>query len=617
MLDNLKDTNEQIQRHFQALNSTQVSSIHHNISQVREEFRLMQISQRDNRRQQVLSGLKFAEKALFDHSINHRQPRCLENTQVAPLQQIRDWCEADESETIFWLHGMAGTGKSTIARTVTSALSSCQWADGSPIKEGTQLVGSFFFRQGDQDTSSTALLVPTLAWALLHALPILEPYILDAIDKHPGIESKLLSVQWEHLILEPLSKLNTTDTPSNKYVVVIDSLDECDDHEQILPMLKLFVKLSSILFLGMKFFISSRPERYINTAFESLPQDCYKKQPLQKIKPGMNDIMAFLTAELATVTAKLHLPFGWPGVENIQKIHTKADGLYVYASTACRFLDDEDFYDSRLEILLVDEEQCGLSEDESLDDGGSDGPQQSPQEKLDQMYGTILRSCIKTRRSKEKKDLLQHFKTIVGTIMLLLRPLSITSLGQLLFGSSTDSTRQVNKVIGPLHSVIDAQAVDAVVPVHLSFRDFLLNKKRCRTAPEFWIDQQVAHRQILDRCLDALVGLRQDICQLKEPGFRAADIPAKEVEKYLPLHVQYACRYWIDHLTALSIEQRIAAGLKDNGRVHTFMLNKFLYWLEALSVMKEVTLSITLLKRLHALVSVSCLLLVIGKHTDR
>ncbi|KAL2872391.1 uncharacterized protein BJX67DRAFT_6113 [Aspergillus lucknowensis] len=164
-----------------------------------------------------------------------------------------------------------------------------------------------------------------------------------------------------------------------------------------------------------------------------------------------------------------------------------------------------------------------------------------------------------------------------------------------------DAKKHMDKILAPLSSVIDAQGTSVVVPVHQSFRDFLLDRDRCRKAPEFWINQQDAHLQLLEKCLDCLMVLKQDIFNLKAPGFRAADIPAGAVAKCLPLHMQYACRYWIEHLAHLDVSQRAQAGLEDHGCIHSFIRSKLLFWLEALSVMKLLPFAIPLINQLIVL----------------
>ena len=44
--------------------------------------------------------------------------KCLDGTRVDLLQQIREWASSSDSPNIFLLTGIAGTGKSTIARTI-------------------------------------------------------------------------------------------------------------------------------------------------------------------------------------------------------------------------------------------------------------------------------------------------------------------------------------------------------------------------------------------------------------------------------------------------------------------------------------------------------------------
>ena len=62
----------------------------------------------------------------------------MKGTRVAILQDLEAWAMDTDAPHIFWLSGMAGTGKSSIARSFAHIL-----------KEGGRLGGSFFCsRQG-------------------------------------------------------------------------------------------------------------------------------------------------------------------------------------------------------------------------------------------------------------------------------------------------------------------------------------------------------------------------------------------------------------------------------------------------------------------------------------
>ena len=74
------------------------------------------------------------------------------------------------------------------------------------------------------------------------------------------------------------------------------------------------------------------------------------------------------------------------------------------------------------------------------------------------------------------------------------------------------------------------------------------------------------------------VGLKMNICGLQSPGSLTSDIEGKLI-CCVPSSLQYACRYWVEHL------QRSESQLYDEGQVHLFLRQHLLHWLEALSLM--------------------------------
>ena len=68
-----------------------------------------------------LSKLPFVEFAAFDSYLEKKEPMCLPGTRNGLLTEITAWAENEQSTCIFWLRGMAGTGKSTISRSFAQA----------------------------------------------------------------------------------------------------------------------------------------------------------------------------------------------------------------------------------------------------------------------------------------------------------------------------------------------------------------------------------------------------------------------------------------------------------------------------------------------------------------
>lgn len=61
----------------------------------------------------------------------------------------------------------------------------------------------------------------------------------------------------------------------------------------------------------------------------------------------------YLEHELNLVSKQRSLPVGWPSKEQVQALVKMAIPLFIFASTACRYIgDDRDNPKKRLEIFL-------------------------------------------------------------------------------------------------------------------------------------------------------------------------------------------------------------------------------------------------------------------------
>jgi NACHT domain len=208
---------------------------------------------------------------------------------VDVLRQIRAWADGDDKRYIFWLSGMAGTGKSTIARTVAHE-----------YYEAEQLGASFFFSRGGGDTSHADKFFTSVAVQLAKRSPSLKRYICDAIAQHNDIASQTLHDQWSQLILRPLSRLegNMHQPP---LIIVVDALDECEGDDDIRGILELLASAESLQSIQFRIFITSRPEIPIRLGFGAMPVILHHDLVL-------HDISIFLKCRLGEIRDEYGLP---------------------------------------------------------------------------------------------------------------------------------------------------------------------------------------------------------------------------------------------------------------------------------------------------------------------
>ncbi len=268
----------------------------------------------------MLSSLPYAADAPFDSCHRQHEPTCLDNTRVDLLQDIYNWADRQDERYIFWLSGLAGTGKSTIARTVARKYS----------KRNRLGASFFFFSRGGGDVSHAGKFVTSIAMQLANnALP-LQRYIYKAIRKRSDIASKPPRDQWRQLILGPLSKLHSSSYPSS-YILVINALDKCDDENNIRIILGLLSEARSLETVRLRIFTTSRPEIPIRHGFYDIPEAEHEDCVLYNISPSIidHDIYIFLKYNMRLISQKRALDANWPGESVIKRLVENASGLFI------------------------------------------------------------------------------------------------------------------------------------------------------------------------------------------------------------------------------------------------------------------------------------------------
>lgn len=523
-----------------------------------------------------LSLLPGIPGAAFNSLQNQHAPICLPNTRTELLEHIAAWVEGTDQKCIFWLNGIAGTGKSTVARTVARI-----------YHDRRKLGGSFFFSKGGGDLSKANKLATTLARQLATRIPDAKRHICEAVKRQEDIKDHSLRDQWEQLIIQPLSKLRKSETPPT-ILLVIDALDECDNENDIRGLLKILTMAKSLVNIHLRIFITSRPETVIRNSLQKIPYMEREVFILHEISQNLvnRDLGLFFENQFATIRDELGFDNEWPGNRKIERLVQTSSELFIWAATACRFISKPRRHSAvnrRIDHLIH-----GLPSGEG------------PEKQLNKIYTAVLRDFAEQLDHDDEEERHESYvllRKILGSIVILCSPLPMKPLSRLIDVDLNDAETYLTD----LNTIFQIPSEDSR-PVHLhhpTFRDFLLNRERCMDL-NFWVDKKEAHRVLGDHCL-ALMSqmLHMDMCGLRTPGTLVKDLDANHIRSFIPPDLEYACLYWVEHYRQSGIP------LSDGDPVDRFFREHFLHWLEVMNIIEKGAEQGTIIRLYHSLLNVS------------
>ncbi|KAF9643975.1 WD40 repeat-like protein [Thelephora ganbajun] len=488
---------------------------------------------------------------------------CMKGTRKDVLLQIEQWSKDEQDKRVFWLNGLAGTGKSTIAQTFAEMC----FADG-------KLGASFFCSRDFDDRSNLRSIFPTLAFQLAHKYPQFREKLLPVLMTNPDVHREALCSQMEKLIVRPFQVMKI---PT---LIVIDALDECRDEEPASALLSVLSRYVDNIPL-VKFFIAGRPEPRIRSGFrlESLRPhtDVLKLHEVESSSVD-SDIRLFLKArfiEIAKNRSDCSFVDDWPGPHNIEILCKKAAGFFIYASIVVKFVASRHYPpDERLALTI------SLPQDTSHE--GKSG--------IDLLYTQVLEQAFHDVDSHDHEPY-SRFKSVVGAILLTFHPLSIKTLSDLLSNCGTPS--RMSSALRTLHSVllVPDNIEDPVCTFHKSFSDFLTDPGRC-IDHQFLIDPPTYHREILLSCLNVMKErLKGSICNLDDNVVlsKIEDLPGQRTA-YIGDALKYACYFWARHLAKIpssgyGVEEVYEA-------IDKFFETNFLFWIEVLILIGNLNIGI-------------------------
>lgn len=472
---------------------------------------------------------------------------CLKNTRITVLGDIKSWIRDERLRQVYWLNGLAGTGKSTLAKSVAHYAA-----------DKGHLGASFFCSRDEKDRSDVKYIFPTLAFQLSKLFPKFRTELIKVV-KDRG-DYVLPAVQLQKLIIDPLRNTGLLTQP---ILIVIDALDECKDKSTSSTILMALSKyIDEVPFL--KVFVTSRPEPAVRDAFLLL-RERSNVLDLHEVRPELvnEDIRRFLAVRLTETTkgrSDKDLSAPWPPERLVKKLAHKAAGSFIFANTVCKFINPDGDLEDQIEQIA----------ELPTDNEGRLG--------IDDLYRKVFESAIAHFSDKEVSEC----RFILGTIILLQNPLSLSDLSRLLYLKPG----HVTGLLRGFHSVLaiprkDKDRARVVRIIHTSFHDFLISERRCLDA-RLLVHPALQHGDIalllLRRLTDGQQSDLLDTSQL-DPD-QATETSKNEMKVPIDKSLSYACRFWADHLeSASSGNDQLVTTLEK------FLRNGLAYWLETLKIL--------------------------------
>lgn len=506
--------------------------------------------------------LHRSKKAEFNSVTSAPRSACTEGTRKEILEDLMKWANDDSARPIFWMNGMAGTGKTTIA------YSFCQ-----QLMVAKRLGASFFSSRSEDETADPSRVLPTIAYQLSRQSPAFSSALLASLENDEVLGRTPLESQFQRLILRP-AKVSAAELRHKQLAIVCDGLDECKRLIQMSEILSLWIQHA--LELPIRFFISSRPEAEITSNFLNTNFSNHERLLLHRVEDHFvrRDIEIFVRYRFREIRTTRSFGDGWPSEDQIKKLLDLSGTLFIYAATVCLFVGDP--------TTPTNTTQAALGT--ILSYNSTKKTSSRSYTSLDELYTVILSGAYK----KTGKDFMQD---VLRVIVVSQTALSEIAIRQLL-NPAADSAEIVDlaRALISLRSVILIPN-DISQPVqifHASFPDFLADSSRSH---DHHLSTQQSHQFLAYQCLKLLAHLlSKDICQLRHKNEQGSQADTK---KYISEALEYACINWITHYLEsedLTVLEKL---------IDIFFQQLALHWVECMALIGKLDIAVSMLQKLE------------------
>jgi hypothetical protein len=462
----------------------------------------------------------------------------------------------DPHSRLLWIKGDPGKGKTMLLCGIIDELQKTTAAR-------TACVSYFFCQATDSRINSATAVLRGLLYLLVSQQPALISHVRKKHD-HAGKSMFEDANAWVTLT-EIFADVLRDPSLSTTYLVV-DALDECVTD---LPKLLDFVAKQSSASSRVKWIVSSRNWPSIE---EQLEQAGHKvRLSLELNAASVSAAVSVFIEQKVSQLAEQKRYDEQTRDAVFARLTSNANNTFLWVALVCQDLRAT----ARRNVL----------------------------KKLDTFPPGLNALYERMMQQISQSDDAELCRQLLALIALVYRPITLpelVALAEQLEDVADES--ELREIIGLCGSFLTLQG-EAIYFVHQSAQDFLLTKAVREVFPS---GREAVHHAIFARSLQAMSKtLRRDMYGLQEPGFSIKDVKQPDPD---PLaSSRYSCIYWVDHLCKSDpvCLPTYKLAMQDEGVLHAFLKESYLYWLDALSLCRSIAKGVISMAKLQSLVKVS------------
>ncbi|KAF5349221.1 hypothetical protein D9756_009334 [Leucocoprinus leucothites] len=285
--------------------------------------------------------------AFHDSSARYPPPKCHPSTRKDYIDEITKWALSAQGrvEPILWLYGPFGVGKSAIAQSCAMYL-----------ERVTILVATLFFSRANPNREDPNRVFTSIAYQIATKCQVFSEILDTRIQQDPAVFTKSLPKQFEELLVQPLKQVGsaTREFWLEGGTIIIDGLDECKGaaaQHAIVDIIAISVRDRTTPF---RWFITSRSEANIFRTMKSSAVSAVSSHLELPVSREIDyQILLYLTDEFTKIREFHQLLPSWPSEDHLALLVAHAAGLFIYAATIIRFINDENSFGPEDQLRIV------------------------------------------------------------------------------------------------------------------------------------------------------------------------------------------------------------------------------------------------------------------------